>query len=176
MIAINFLILQEAAASVKADAVFNKAFWQIIAGAGLGASFYVLVNSYKYIITRSFDPEYGNTYLCRLVIGFISGVILAFVAKPFISEGTPMAQLGPGVIALIGGFSAEAVEQVLNRLVEIILSAVRGDASAPAKAQAEADVRNTKNDLSKDVAGLLQHTDDPAKLRESIKGMLDKLR
>lgn len=87
-----------------------------------------------------------------------------------------MAQLGPGVIALIGGFSAEAVEQVLNRLVEIILSAVRGDASAPAKAQAEADVRNTKNDLSKDVAGLLQHTDDPAKLRESIKGMLDKLR
>ena len=105
----------------------------------LGASFYVLVETQPYLANRSYDPKYNASYISRFFTGVIGGLILAIALGPFISAklGAELNQsLSPGVMAMLGGFSARAVELILQRLVEILLAAVRGDGSDDAKAQA----------------------------------------
>ena len=105
-------------------------------GAVLGASFYVLVKTQPYLANRSYDPKYNASYISRFFTGVIGGLILSIALGPFISGklGTELDQsLSPGVIALLGGFSARAVELILQRLVEVLISAVRGDGSDDAR-------------------------------------------
>jgi hypothetical protein len=49
--------------------------------------------------------------------------------------------LTPGVLAIVGGFAAEAVELVLQRVVEILLAVVRGDGSSEVQARLSAAQR-----------------------------------
>lgn len=102
--------------------------------AALGASFYGLFTAHEYVKTRTFDPSYNSLYLIRFVLGIISGLILGMLSPAF-SDPTSQ-KLGPSVIALLGGFSAEAVNQILQRFVDILLAAIRGDNSAAAKTKA----------------------------------------
>jgi len=65
-----------------------NAFW----GAGLGASFYILLRTQPHLRDRS-GPAPGKS----------------------LTSGAGAA-LTPGVLAIVGGFAAEAVELVLRRL------------------------------------------------------------
>jgi hypothetical protein len=109
------------------------------AGAALGASFYVLIKTQPYLVNRSFDPKYNAVYLARFITGVIAGVILATALAPAIPITGTTGALTPGVLAILGGFAAEAVEQILQRLVEVLLTAVRGDASAQTHAKVAAE-------------------------------------
>jgi len=119
----------------------SVSFWPSINaffGAMLGASFYVLVKTQPYLANRSYDPKYNASYISRFFTGVTGGMILSIALGPFISGklGTALDQsLSPGVIALLGGFSARAVELILQRLVEVLMAAVRGDGSDDAKAK-----------------------------------------
>lgn len=85
--------------------------------AALGAVFYVLFTAHDYVKNRTFDPRYNGVYLIRFVLGVFAGLILANVAAaPLLNENQTFRNLGPAVIALLGGFSTEAVYQVLQRL------------------------------------------------------------
>ena len=123
------------------DVEISASFWTSLNaffGAVLGASFYVLVKTQPYLATRSYDPKYNASYISRFFTGVIGGLILSIALGPFISGklGTQLDQsLSPGVIALLGGFSARAVELILQRLVEVLMAAVRGDGSDDAKAR-----------------------------------------
>lgn len=119
----------------------SASFWTSLNaffGAVLGASFYVLVRTQPFLANRSYDPKFNASYISRFFTGIIGGLILSIALGPFISGklGTEVDQsLSPGVIALLGGFSARAVELILQRLVEVLLAAVRGDGSEEAKAR-----------------------------------------
>lgn len=119
----------------------SASFWTSLNaffGAVLGASFYVLVKTQPYLANRSYDPKYNASYISRFFTGVIGGLILSIALGPFISGklGTALDQsLSPGVIALLGGFSARAVELILQRLVEVLMATVRGDGSDDAKAR-----------------------------------------
>jgi hypothetical protein len=121
------------------------AFWQgvnAIMGAALGASFYVLLKTQPFLVTRSFDPKYNAAYISRFITGVIGGVILAIAIGPEIgkkTDSTSVFALTPGILAILGGYAAEAVEQILQRLVEVLLATVRGDGSAQAQAKAAAE-------------------------------------
>ncbi len=123
------------------DSVMTDTFWTTVNaffGAVLGASFYVLVKTQPFLANRSYDPKFNASYISRFFTGIIGGLILAIAFGPFLSGklGTELNQsLSPGVLALLGGFSARAVELILQRLVEILLAAVRGDGSDDAKAK-----------------------------------------
>lgn len=131
----------------------------IIVGACIGSFFYLLMRLQPYLQDRTFDPKYNSAYLTRLVTGIVAGVILAYVAKAYLQctdGGNGIACLSPAIVGILGGFSAEAVEQVLQRLVEVLLAAIRGDNSTQIQSKANAqqtaklaDVRDKLDALDK---------------------------
>jgi hypothetical protein len=128
-------------------------------GAALGASFYILLNTQSYLVTRSFDPKYNSVYAARFITGVVAGVILANALGPVLQTQLENTKYGltPGILAILGGYAAEAVQQILQRLVEVLLAAIRGDASAQVEAKAalaqadrDAKVRSKLVDLEKE--------------------------
>jgi hypothetical protein len=154
----------------------------VFSGAALGASFYILVKTHPYLVNRSYDPKYNAVYISRFITGVIGGVILATALGPALQtkfSGIPGTELSAGVLALLGGYAAEAVEMILQRLVEILLSVVRGgnvehaqSKIVTARADALAAVEEILPDLNA-AAG------DPAKVRivaQKVRGALKKSR
>src|SRR5262245_29883960 len=89
-----------------------------LCAAALGAAFYALFTAYGYIADRTFDPSYNTVYLVRLLLGITSGFILANFLPASATQG-----YAPSLLALIGGYSADAVNQVLKRLTDTFLTA-----------------------------------------------------
>jgi hypothetical protein len=155
-----------------------------IMGACLGACFYILMKLQPYLENRSFDPKYNSAYATRFVIGMVAGVIIAYVWSSYISQPVPNPKtiqesarsFSPGVVGILGGFSAEAVQQILQRLVEVLLSLVRGDNSAQVQSKLNAqqsskfaDVRDKLDDIDK------AKTDDERKTAtDAVKALLKK--
>jgi len=129
-------------------------FWLVplnaLFGAGLGASFYILLNTQSYLSTRSFDPKYNGIYVARFITGLIAGIILSTALRPFVMslfQGKNEYSFAPGVLAILGGYAAEAVQQILQRLVEILMTAVRGDGSAQAQGAAKSKQADQNNKI-----------------------------
>jgi len=147
-------------------------------GAVLGASFYVLVKTQPYLANRSYDPKYNASYISRFFTGVIGGLILSIALGPFISGklGTQLDQsLSPGVIALLGGFSARAVELILTRLVEVLMAAVRGDGSEDAKSRLVAASAAKDNIVKKSLDAVIDAHLNGAP-PDKVKALLDNLR
>jgi hypothetical protein len=157
-------------------------FWtsvNVVFGAGLGASFYILVKTQPYLVNRSYDPKFNASYISRFITGVIGGVILAIALGPFLTAklGNDLGKsITPGILALLGGFSAEAVELILQRMVDVLLAAVRGDGSAAvqAKAGAAAEAKTTKVEAALDNA--IDAHDDPKAPAAQVKDALKKVR
>jgi len=147
-------------------------------GAMLGASFYVLVKTQPYLSNRSYDPKYNASYISRFFTGVIGGLILAIALGPLLSAqlGAKLNQsVSPGVLALLGGFSARAVELILQRLVEILLAAVRGDASDDAKAKLSQASATKDNAVKKSLDAVIDAHMNKAPM-PTIKALLDNVR
>jgi len=100
----------------------------------LGACFYTLNTAKRYVLSRTFDDYYIANYYSRIVIGVIAGIILANIIKvnyfptPGNDAGSKILfQMTPSLFALLGGFSAEAVVKILNRLVAMLMTLVEGE-------------------------------------------------
>ncbi len=147
-------------------------------GAVLGASFYVLVRTQPYLANRSYDPKFNASYISRFFTGIIGGLILAIAFGPFLADklGAELNQsLSPGVLALLGGFSARAVELILQRLVEVLMAAVRGDGSDDARARlaTSAALKDAAVKKALDAVVDAQLNDAPA---AKVKALLDSVR
>ena len=98
---------------------------------GVGACLYALTASKRYIVARTFDNKYITHYVNRIIIGLITGFILAnIIDAPSLnnlSNNNILSNITPSLLALLGGFSAEAVIKILNRLVAMITTLVEGD-------------------------------------------------
>lgn len=111
----------------------------------LGAAFYTLYTANTYIVRRTFDRAYTIHYVVRFVLGVVAGVILAnfgeYVLTGNLSAGADTAGiiLTQTVLALLGGYSADAVNAIFTRVAETLTTLVRGDQSKVAQAQAEAN-------------------------------------
>lgn len=152
----------------------------VVSGASLGASFYILLKTQSYLVNRSFDPKYNAVYYTRFITGVISGVIMATALDKVLSDGLGkgMATLTPGVLAILGGYATEAVEQILQRLVDIILAAVRGDGSAEVKAKSAADQLEKNAEVRGklvDIEAAAQKK-DPARMEEVLRETHDLLK
>lgn len=109
----------------------------LVFAASLGSCYYALYTANKYFVYRTFDPKYQAFYYNRIILGIISGVILANVID---LSGTTnstgaITKLSSSVLALIGGYSAEAVHRILKRLIAMVNALVRGEAEEVIKSK-----------------------------------------
>ena len=131
---------------------------------------------------RSYDPKFNASYISRFITGVIAGVILAYGLPGLVGVNTRLTgTLTPGVLGILGGrgFSAEAVEVILQRLVDVILAAVRGDGSdaVQAKVAGAASTKNAKIEKALDVA-IDAHNNAAAsspKVQDALKAVRDEL-
>jgi len=100
----------------------------IIIASGLGAGFYTLTTVRTFLINRTYNPRYNPTYLIRFFLGISAGSILAFIFHDSF-KGYPIE-----VLAIVGGFSADAVAIILKRISEILIATIKGSPSEDEKA------------------------------------------
>ncbi len=107
----------------------------LISAASVGASFYALFKMNSYMADGTFDASYSFSYWAGYVLGIVSGLLLSELLVGFIQpELESAAALGSlshlmkPVLSLLGGFSANLVYRVLNKLVDTIDSLFKGDA------------------------------------------------
>ncbi len=155
----------------KTDVISGTLYDQrnYLCAAMIGAAFNGLLTMYRYLRNRSFEPNYMGIYIIRFVVGVLAGVVLANFCSGLFQGNSVIAKLGQGVIALLGGYSAEAVRQILDRLVEVLLTVVKGAADAASQERLA---------ISKDMLSIAQEAADPKTpvgLKEKIDGLLKKL-
>lgn len=116
----------------------DKAFSSIlliVSASGLGSGFYTLTTVRKYIINRTYNPRYTPTYIIRFILGITSGTILAlFLKDTFVENGYSFSV---ELLALIGGFSADAVTAILQRIADTLITIVKGPDSFKANDKKE---------------------------------------
>ena len=121
----------------------------LVFSAGIGACFFNLYKMYDYIIKGIFDPQYLASYWLRLALGIVAGYILAeMIPASYLSQSS----MGKPLLAFLGGFSADAVNWILQRLVETLKTMVKGSTDSVIKNQeavnkALADVELKKRNL-----------------------------
>lgn len=158
-----------------------------ISAALLGAMFYNLYKANQYLTTTTYDPVYTTTYWNRLVVGVLAGMVLEVVITGTQGEGGAddgAASFSRPLLGLLAGYSAEAVSQSLDRLVEALRTVVAGrgeDASraelAARQARLDADARRRRLryaaelvTLERDLAAPLDEAS-----REKLRGVIDGL-
>ena len=126
----------------------------------LGASFSGLFTAYKFVQNRTFDPASGSSYMVRVVLGTVSGLILALIGRYFISSDSATAALGPGTLALVGGYSADAVNLILQRIADTLVTTVSGSADDAIKAkQAQLETASKAADFQQRQATVIALSD-----------------
>lgn len=128
-----------------ADQAVRLAF--LLSCASVGASFYALFKMNSYINQGTFDMKYSATYWSRFVLGLVAGVLLSELFVVFINpeESTRQIMAKEGlnesamvnsinyllkpILAILGGFSANLVYRILNRLIEAVESIFKGSAT-----------------------------------------------
>jgi hypothetical protein len=117
----------------------------------LGAAFSGLYTAYGYVSSRTFDPAAGSSYMTRVVLGAISGLILADFGSAFLGryiENPALKALTPVALALVGGYSADAVNLILKRVADTLVASVRGSSDDAIKArQAQLEAESQTADL-----------------------------
>ncbi len=129
----------------------------LLASAAIGASFESLFRANSYVSACSFDSSFESSYWVRFVVGLISGIILTQLIP--IDLNTMASEVGKATnqgsvsqaalrisLALLGGFSANLVYKVLDRLVQT----VQGLVAPPRKDDPEALKNTFKNQFDRE--------------------------
>ncbi len=153
--------------------------------AGIGASFQSLYDAYGYVRDGKYDPGYDSTYIIRIGLGLIAGLVLAQLVpqswKDAPDGGLSAMAVAKPLLALIGGFAAQLVHRILNRLVQTVDGLFRPEARRQVELQArelraeqrqaEAERVNTAAVEAAPLLARLETADDPAERAD----LLDRL-
>ena len=126
--------------------------------AGLGAAFSNLSTINRYIEHANYDPTFEGSYWVRVVLGLISGVVLAEILFDLVMKGgvTSSGELAPAgervVLAFLGGFATAPVQRLLTNLSDAIGTLLQGrhapsapgPRSTPAPSPASAQSRDAQ--------------------------------
>ena len=169
----------------------------LLAAASVGASFYALFRMNNFISKGTFDLKYSATYWSRYVVGLVAGILLSELFIVFIdtqtvvqvnqhiSEDAGLSEKGilnttryllKPILAIVGGFSANLVYRILNRVVEAIESLFKGSTEeqlnqkhAEVMAQSQDAMNQIKSTTANHILSvkndLLKQGIDPDKLR-----------
>jgi hypothetical protein len=174
-----------------------------ISAAGLGAGFAALYKANRYITDGTFDPTYHASYWIRFSLGLIAGLVLAVMISGNAlnaTHGTPGdvtpldTFLDPGLLrpmlAMLGGFSADLLYTVMNRLVETVESLFRGSTKnlinmkqqeaeaqiATGKVQNQMNLASKLVKLQQELGGDIKPAEIQAKIDKLLTEMMPNIR
>ena len=87
---------------------------------GLGVIFYLLKNVSTAVKNGTLIPEDVIYYIALIVLGVISGLIMSEIISFYTSDPQGINLFNKGVLALIGGFSSDAIFSVLQGIIDKI--------------------------------------------------------
>jgi len=145
----------------------------LLCAAGLGAIFSALSRINERIETGVYDPKEESSYAATVVLGLISGVVLAGVISVNLKGLNKLTQ---PLLALVGGFSAPAVRQLLNALVDSVRTLFAGTGVTPSRPAPSAG-SITEDDRARLTARalVLRHEVDGASLPQNVRLQLESL-
>jgi cytochrome c-type biogenesis protein CcmH/NrfF len=127
---------------------------------------------------------FDASYRVRIVLGLVAGLMLALLL-PLQGNDSQSPTLQKPLIALLGGFSASLVHQILQRLVDTVGSAFDGDRRQQQQREQELARTDTQHAIAEshiDVAAQLVHVRDqlaqggsPQHINELLTTLLDRL-
>ncbi|WP_430412571.1 hypothetical protein [Kordia sp.] len=91
----------------------------ICATSGLGVVFYLLKSVSEGIQKGTLMPEQSIYYVGLIVLGIMSGLILSEVVSTY-NSGESLTVFNSSVLALVGGFSSDAIFSVLQGIINKI--------------------------------------------------------
>lgn len=145
---------------------------QMIGAAGLGTTLHSLYTANKFLHKSTFNPKYNQKYIITYALGLFAGSTLGFFGKEILSQN-PNYVLSPNLLALVGGFSAEAVAQILQRIAETLVTLIRGSSKEKSELEAEKTITREKsklvNSLSKTIEG------DASQIKNNVQKLLNEL-
>ena len=97
------------------DLVLNLSFLASIAG--MGVLFHLLKQVSNSVLNSTLVPEETINYVSQVLLGIISGIVLSEVIVLYTTDPTDINLFNKSVLALIGGFSSDALFSILEGLI-----------------------------------------------------------
>lgn len=145
--------------------------------ATIGSVFYGLLKIYDYLKNRTFNPNYWSIYIIRFFLGLIAGMIVGNLGSKIFEGNNLIMELGPGIIALLGGYSSEAVRQILDRLCDVLVTVVKGTDTKTDERLTRTDERlAVVNDLLPIIQIAASDPQTPKTVRDKLVELLQKLK
>lgn len=85
---------------------------------GLGVVFYLLKNVSTAVRKGTLVPEDSIYYVALVVLGVISGLIMSEILNLYTKDADSINLFNKSVLALVGGFSSDAIFTVLQSLID----------------------------------------------------------
>jgi hypothetical protein len=98
----------------------------ICATSGLGVVFYLLKSVSEGIQKGTLMPEQSIYYVGLIVLGIMSGLILSEIVSTY-NDGQSLTIFNSCVLALVGGFSSDAIFSVLQGIINKIKAVFTSD-------------------------------------------------
>lgn len=87
---------------------------------GLGVMFYLLKNACLSIAKGSLMPEETISYVAQIILGIVSGIIISEIIFFYTVKPSDINLINRCVLALIGGFSSDAIFSIIQGIVDRI--------------------------------------------------------
>ena len=145
----------------------------VIGAAGLGATFQSLYTASKYLRNATFTAKYNQRYAIHWALGLFSGTILGLFGAELLSDNVDGFRFTPHILALIGGFSSEAVAQLLQRVSETLVTVVKGSNKERARAEAQMMLKGHQSKLAAELLVLMK--EDPKNLSKKLELLVAQL-
>jgi hypothetical protein len=94
--------------------------------AGLGVLFYLLKEVNEALQSGCLIPENAISYITQIILGIIAGLIMSEIIAFYTTDPQKINLFNKSVLALIGGFSSDAIfsilQGIINRIKNIFLT------------------------------------------------------
>ncbi len=95
----------------------------LAAVAGLGVLFYLLKEVSTSLKNGTLVPEDSIAYMSQILLGIMAGLIMSEILAPYIIDPeSKVSMFNKSVLALIGGFSSDAIFSILQGIINKIKS------------------------------------------------------
>jgi branched-subunit amino acid transport protein len=89
---------------------------------GLGVIFYLLKSVSSSLQKGTLLPEQAIEYIAQIVLGVIAGLFLSEILSAYITDPNKINLFNKSILALIGGFSSDAIFSILQGVIDRIKS------------------------------------------------------